>query len=185
MKIPRLIKRFGPFLDPFLVLGIFVLFLVPILTISNLKPSYLKPDNRSNVLGATTNDALIVEPNLLDREGIFITNFHQTTASSYALEIQIAAHTEGEYQNALFTVHNTSEIEKQVNITPEFENIPQDTKISILVNSVKFIILDSDGTTYPPTLYIQPGDRVDAYVRIESDINVNYLSGFTVNLVVQ
>jgi len=185
MKTSRLLKKFGEFLDPFLVLGIFVLFLIPALTLMNLTPGYLKPENQPNVLGATTGSEIVIDPGMVYQEGISVINFSQTTNSSYTFTVNMTAHTEGSYQNLLFTAHNSSEVQKKINLLANFESVAPGTKVSIVVDTVKFVILDQDGTTYPPTLYVLPGDSLKAYIRVESETNVNYDSAFGVELSVE
>jgi hypothetical protein len=185
MKPSRLLKRFGAFFDPFLVLGIFVLFLIPIITIENLSPSFIKQGHQPDVLGVTSNKAFVIDPNLAYENGITVAEFQQTTDSSYSFQVQLSAHTAGSFQNMMFSAQNTSEVEKKINITPNFESIAEGTEISVVVDSVKFVILDTDGTIYPPTIYVLPGDSLNAYVRIESETAVNYAGGFSIDLSVE
>lgn len=185
MKTSRLIKRFGPFFDPFLVVGIFIFFLIPSLTLANLTPGYLTTSVSKDVLGTTTNKKIEIKPNLTYREGITVDDFKQTTDSSYSLEVLMAAHTEGLFQNQLFIAHNTTESEKRIHVSSNFESIDKGTRISLVIDSTEFIILSEDGSVYPATLYVMPGDALRVYIRIKSTTNVNYASGFTIDLSVE
>lgn len=182
MKTSRLLKRFGPWFDPFLVLGIFMSFLIPSLTLANLTPGYTDARENNNVLGTTTKDVFDLEPNLIYHQGISVDDFKHTTQTSYSFEVLMAAHTEGTFQNLLFTAHNTSEAEKSLNILSHFESIDQGTVISLIVNSTEFTILDKDGATFPVTLIVVPGGTSRVYVKIESSVNVNFANGFIMEL---
>ncbi len=185
MKQSRLLSRYGAFLDPFLVFGIFILFVIPVITVLNLTPSYRKEIQPADVLGSTSSEELVIEPNIVYQEGISVRDFRQTTPTSYAFEVQMKAHTKGEFQNLLFTAKNDTDTEKRINIASNFESTAPGTKISIIVDTVKFVILDTDSTIYPPTLYVLPGDTIRAYVKVESESNVNYDGGFGVELTIE
>jgi len=185
-KLARTVSRFSRFFDPFLVFGIFVLFAVPVITLLNLTPTYNSPQTHTeNVLGTTDQNNVSVTTNPEAQAGISVEKMTQTGDNSYTIYVQTDPHQAGAYGNRLFTATNSTHEEKTLVVTSTFENISPDTKVSLLVDSVKFIVRDTDGTTYPPAIYLKPNSSVNVFVEIENASPVNFISGFSLDVTVE
>ena len=181
----KVIKKFGTFLDPFLIVGIFILFLIPVITVINLTPGQKIPEKTESVLGAADPTLVNLLANTNTAEGITVTKVTQNSDHSYTLYIEKEAHQKGVYQNKLFTASNGTPDEKRIHVTSNFEGIAPGTKVSVVVDGVRFIVLNSDGTTYPPTIYLTPGSAVSADIEIDSPTDVNFVSGFSFVLTIE
>jgi hypothetical protein len=175
----------GKYLDPFLVLGIFILFAIPIVSLFNLTPGYQPARHDDNVLGLADESTVTITANTVAGDGIVVEKFNQTSETSYSFQVRMLPHEEGIYRNTLFTATNGTDSEAQLNITSNFESIAPGTKVSIVVDEVKFVVLDTDGTTYPPSIYVMPGDTLIASIEIEDTSAVNFASGFSLDLTVE
>ena len=183
-KSQSVISKFGAALDPFLILGIFILFLIPVITVINLTPGEKTVRETESVLGSTDPERVSILANTAPAEGITVDKVTQNSEKTYTMYVLHDAHEAGTYTNALFTATNGTPDEKQINITSTFESVPADTTVSLMVEGVRFIILDEDGTTYPPTLYLTPDSATNADIEIQSENDVNFSSGFSLVLTV-
>lgn len=175
----------GKYLDPFLVLGLFLLFAIPVATLLNLTPAYQPRQHTNNVLGLTDESTVAITANTVASDGITVEKFNQTSQTSYSFQVKMLPHEEGIYKNTLFTATNGTDSEARLNITSNFESIAPNTKVSIVVDEVKFVVLDTDGTVYPPGLYVMPGDTIITSIEIENSSTVNFASGFSLNLTIE
>lgn len=184
-QLNRSLSQLSKFLDPFLVLGIFVLFAIPVITVMNLTPGKRPTQEQSYVLGTTDQSTVSFTANSTAANGIAIEKFTRTTDDSYTMQVQLLPHLAGTYRNTLFTAINGKKEEKKIQVSANFESVAPNTKISIVVDDVKFVILDEDGTMYPPTLYIMPQDTMLASIEVESSEQVNFVTGFSLDLSVE
>ena len=175
----------GKYLDPFLVLGIFILFAIPVITLVNLTPGYRPQTQNDDVLGLTDQSMVTITANTVASDGIAVEKFNQTTETSYSFQVQLLPRESGTSQNTLFTATNGTNTEAQLNVTSNFESIAPGTKVSIVVDEVKFVVLDSDGTTYPPSIYVMPGDSLIASIEVETATPINFASGFSLDLTIE
>lgn len=183
--IKHALSKFATFIDPFLVIGIFILFLIPVITILNLTPrTYTIPENE-NVLGTTDATAIRILTNTTPAEGISIDKVSQTSDTSYTLYISHEPHRQGTYDNTIFTAVNNTDSEKRIHVTSTFEGVSPGTIVSIRIEDVRYIVLDSDGTLYPPTITITPDSSVEAGIEINSPDQVNFKTGFSVDLTIE
>ncbi|MEA3357782.1 MAG: hypothetical protein U9Q67_05105 [Patescibacteria group bacterium] len=186
MHLKRSVSKFSTIFDPFLILGIFVLFLVPVLTVLNLTPIYKPPVvEEKDILGAADPEMFIVAANTEVQDGIYTEMTSQNSPDSFMMHVNMEPRSKGTYQNKLFNVYNPYDEQKTLNITSGFEDIPLGTKISIMVDGVKFVVLDTDGTTYPPTIYVAGGEALDTFIVVEVSEDLNFSSGFGVGVVVE
>jgi hypothetical protein len=176
----KFLKKVSKFLDPFLVLGIFTLFLIPVITVLNLTPIVVKP-KQDNVLGAKDQTEAEIIVHSQDNEN-FRVIAQSNTEQSTSLKVTAYPNLEGSYTTTILTINNYTEDEKNIGILPSFENSVNDSKISVVVDDVKFVLRDFDGTTYPPSLYIQPGETVDVKLEIENEIDINHSQEFTITV---
>ncbi len=171
--------------DPLIVLGIFLVFLVPVITVLNLTPKYQKPATNNNVLGVQDQTTVTITPNRQVKDGLFIRNIFQNTESSYSLILQQDRHNAGTYSNELFTVNNPTTEERKINVSSTFNGIADGTKVSLLLRSVKYVIRTSEGEVYPPSLYVMPGEKLDVAIVIENSSRVNFQTEFGIDLDVE
>jgi hypothetical protein len=179
------LSKLSTFLDPFLVVGILVLFTIPIITLLNLTPAHRPAPAKENVLGIANQSKLTITPNTIALDGISVEKFTQTTDRSYELQVSLLPHEAGSFQNTLLTAINGTDEEKTINITSEFESFAQGSKVSIVVDDVRFVVLAPDGAMYPPTLYVMPGDSLIASILVESPDQVNFATGFSLDLSIE
>lgn len=186
MKIlKRLDTKFGKFLDPLLVLAIIALFVIPAITLTNLTPGYRPPPEEPNVLGVTEGTTMSIRPHTEPYDGISLSKFTQTSASSHTLYLSQIPHKEGIHTNKLFSAINGTEKEKMIHVTSAIERVAPGTKLSLVVRKTKFVILDEAGITYPPTLYVAPGQIMDVSLEIKSPVDVNFTTGFSLDLTIE
>ena len=183
--LKRLNSKFGKFFDPLLVLAIIALFTVPALTLSNLTPGHKPPHKESTVLGLTEQTTLDIQPHTTPFDGISLNKFSQLSETSYTFYLEQVPHKTGIHENKLLVISNGTDTEKKVDVTSTFERITPGTKVSIVVRQTKFIILDKTGVTYPPSLYIAPGQIMDVSLEIDSPVDVNFTTGFSLDLTVE
>ena len=96
----------GKYLDPFLVLGIFILFAIPVVTLLNLTPGYKPPTHNDNVLGLADESTVTITANTVASDGLAVEKFNQTTETSYTFQVQMLPREAGTYENTLFTATN-------------------------------------------------------------------------------
>ncbi len=175
--------KFGHLLDPFVILAIFVVFLVPVITVLNLTPqNKVQTQENPQVLGATNQTKVTIEPNLKYGDGITVDKVTPNGDSSFVLYVNQVPHKSGKYTNELFVASNPTDSEKTVRIDGVFNGVADDTKVSVILDGVKHVILGEDGVSYPTALYLEPGQNVKISVVIENTENVNFSTKFAISL---
>jgi hypothetical protein len=134
--------------DPFLILGVFLLFVVPALTVFNLTPIKLNRKD-DNVLGVTESTLVEITESTTANDGVDVVNFNQTDDNTSKLRIQHLTHSAGEYQNLVFTAHNPTENERSLKVTSSHEITDPGTQVSLLTDDHEYILLKDDGTIFP------------------------------------
>ncbi|MBN2100949.1 hypothetical protein JW710_03585 [Candidatus Dojkabacteria bacterium] len=177
-------EKFGKFLDPFVIFGIVSLFIIPVLVVLNLKPTY-NDSPQNNVLGVSENTTVEIVPNTDKADGILIENVEQPDEENYIIIYDISPQTEGTFKNLSFTISNPSSKEHKIQVSPTFVDTPESSVISLMVDNVKFILHDSNGKTYPPTIYVEPGDEIPVYLVIENQEKVNFETNFSLEAIIE
>jgi hypothetical protein len=182
-KFYKFKKKTEKLLDPFLVMALLLVFAIPAVTVLNLTPDWdNRADNQPNVLGTTDQTNLSLIPYQSLDQGLQVTEVNQTTETSYSLTVENLPHERGTFTNEIFEIANPTETQKQFAIEPSFKNVPEGTKVSIMLDNVKHVMLDSDGTSYPVGVYLQGGEQFPVYIVVESANNVNYVSNFLLDV---
>jgi hypothetical protein len=183
-SVKRIFEKFGVALDPFIVLALFVIFLVPVITVLNLTPKYHK-NTQPNVLGETDSQFVTIDANQTYAEGISVEKMTQEGDNHYTIYVKQDAHETGTYTNFLFTATNGTKEEATIVLSPVFEGAPDSTKYSVVLDEVKYVLRDENGDTYPPSIYLEPGKSVQLGLMIESPTNVNFTTRFAVEVGVE
>lgn len=181
----KFLKQFGKFADPFLVMGIFVLFLIPVLTVLNLTPQTRPEYPESSVLGIGDENKVNFNPGATPQDGILVTRVSQNSDTSYSVEVKVSPQTTGSFSNDFFTASNTIEEDLRIQLQPSFQEFPDGTVISIVVDGIKFVLLDEEGNIYPPTINMVPGQDISAAIQIDNEINSNFEYQFTVDVTIE
>ena len=180
-KISSFIEKF---VDPFLVLGIFTLFLIPAITVFNLTPIQFSKPNDDSILGVEESTLITFTENTETNDGISVSEFEQTDDNNYKLKISHLTHTIGNYKNLIFTAENPTEDEKNLRITSSHEITDPGIKVSLLKGDSSYVLLKEDSTVYPVSLYIKPEEKIEVSLSIESPIDVNFTSYIDLNIFV-
>ena len=86
-KVKQTTGKYSKFLDPFVVVGILVLFAIPALTIINLTPTYVPPLKQPDVLGARDNESVEILLHMEVKDGISVEKLSQNDENVYTLYI--------------------------------------------------------------------------------------------------
>jgi hypothetical protein len=175
-------KSTEKFLDPFLVLALLLVFVVPAVAVLNLTPTWRTMDEGAKVLGTTDQDQLVLIPYQTGAQGLQLIEVNQTTETSYLLTLKNLAHEEGRYINKIFDIANPTQTQKQLAVEPSFQDVPDGTKVSIMIDEVKHVLLDTDGTSYPVGIYLQDEEEFPVYLVLESENDVNHTSQFMLDV---
>ena len=181
----RFYDRFGHFLDPFLVLALVALLFIPAVTVLNLTPRRSAVSTERTVLGLADQSSVSVTPATENENGITLEKITQRSDTAYTLYVTHNPHIAGVYKSEVFTLFNGTDEEKRVPVTATFEGYASGTTIAIVINKGKFIVLGPDGSTYPPTIYIQPQKTTVVSIEVDSPTDVNYTTGFSLDLTVE
>jgi hypothetical protein len=181
---PKISSFIGKLVDPFIVLGIFALFLIPAVTVFNLTPVQFNKSEDDSILGVEESTLITFIENTDVEDGISVSEFEQTDDNNYRLKISHLTHTIGNYRNLIFTAENPTEDEKNLRITSSHEITDPGIKVSLLENDTSYILLKEDGTLYPVSIYIKPEEKVEISLSIESPIDVNFTSYIDLNIFV-
>lgn len=179
-NIRRATKKFLVFFDPFLVIGIFILFLIPTLTVINLTPQYLSQPQKKEVLGVNQDSELRIIPNNTINDGIKIQDYEPNTNGIYQFNMSHPSHTAGKYTNKLFSCQNSSKRERPLTFSISAEELPQQTRIAIRYNDTNYILLHNDGNMYTPTLKVPATSNAHFFLTIDSENDTYFESSFSI-----
>jgi hypothetical protein len=174
-KRPEILNVLEKIADPFLILGVFLLFVIPALTVMNLTP--IKIDKKDdNVLGVAESTVVNLTENSIEEDGINVVSFNQTDDKITKIKVQHLTHSAGQYENLIFTAQNDTEEEKSMKVTSSHEITDLGTQVSLLTDDHEYILLKDDGTIYPASIPIEPDQTLEVHLSIYSPLDVNFTS---------
>ncbi|MBN1618083.1 hypothetical protein JW887_01950 [Candidatus Dojkabacteria bacterium] len=179
--VRRFKTKFGKFLDPFVVAALFLLFLIPAITVINLTPGYMKQNN-TDVLGLSDTEAVRVTFNNITNEYLSTTTYKTMIEGNYEINVATYSRPSGRYSYNFMSIENNLDKDKYIFVTSSFSQIEPDTQISLTVDGIKYILVDRDGNTYSPGITLRQGEKFDVGVMVENDYDVSFSSNFTVHL---
>ncbi|MFH1547486.1 MAG: hypothetical protein ABIC57_03295 [bacterium] len=180
-KISSFVEKFA---DPFLILGIFALFLIPAITVFNLTPIQFSRNNDDSILGVAETELIKFTENIKSEDGIYVSEFVQTDNKGYKLTITHSTHSLGNYKNLIFTAENPTDKEKILKITSQHEVTDPETEVSIVTGNDNYVLLRKDGSLFPVSIYLKPEEKIEAVLNIESPSDVNFSSTLILNIYV-
>lgn len=182
----RSFKKFEKLFDPFIIIGIFLLFVIPTLSVLNLKPGTYPKQRESNVLGLTDQDYVSVEKSVtLDENIVNEFQIQRAEKDLYDSSFEISPTEEGDYSTPIFKAINPSPDQKMIAVFPEFEVNNNNTKISLQLNDTKFVVKDFDGSTYIPSIYLPAQKETEILLVVEANKAVNFSQNVKMELKVE
>lgn len=184
-KLDTFKNKFAHLLDPFVIMAIVVVFLIPVITVFNLTPQSRPQTNDKQVLGVTSSDEITVEANKIISDGISIETVEPNGEDAYVVRLRQLAHKPGKYSNELVTISNPTDKTKRIDIYGIFNGVAEGTKIAVQLENTKYIVLAPDGSLYPPSIYVASGQTMTLGIAIENTTNVNFDTNFALGLKVR
>jgi len=175
-KRPKSSSWFEKFADPFLVFAIFALFIIPAITVFNLTPIQFSKPKDDSVLGIAETDIVTITENSEENDGISVISLDQPNDRSYQFEIKHLTHTAGKYENLIFTAENHTDEKRSIKVTSKLEITDPGSKVSLKAGGMNYVLLKEDGTLYPATIYLDPNEKLEVSLIIESPVDINFIS---------
>lgn len=181
---PKVLEGLEKLADPFLVFGIFALFLIPILTVLNLTPIKIAR-NDNNVLGVSEAQMVEIVDNNRRGDGISVVSMKTPDDHTSKLRIEHLTHSSGNYENLVFTATNKSDAKRALKITSSHEITDPGTEVSLRVGNKNYVLMNEDGSIYPVSIYINPEEILDVKLSIYSPVDVNFTSYMNLDIFVE
>jgi len=172
-EINRLKNRFSYAFEPFAIILLIALFILPTLAVLNLTPLSSKSKMNSNVLGVKDREeiGLALVGGIHD---IFKTEFlNSNTIDIYSYNSDIIKHSKGRYSKPILEITNFSSQGKKVQISSN-STISDNSIISLIYNDQIFVLQNTNGNTFTKSINLKEKSKDIIYLQLESFNNVRY-----------
>lgn len=169
-EIKRWRNRFEKVLEPFAIIALVALFVLPALTVLNLTPM-VSPVN-DNVLGAT------------DREGVgvaLVGGIH-TTIDNESMEAgdsditytaKLRARDQGIYSKPILELTNFNNERTDMQVSAYLPNV-SDTDIKVVFNNEEYRLIHIDGRRYTQTIPMDKDDKGILYLSLDTKQDIRF-----------
>ncbi|MCA9377101.1 hypothetical protein H6762_01555 [Candidatus Nomurabacteria bacterium] len=173
-EIKRQLQRYGTYLEPFELLLLIGIFVIPIMTLFNLTPQYGSPDvPPDNVLGVSTDGHVRIQD--IGGSHEFITNERLLgiDTSSYHYYTTLINRESGIYAKPILQVTNPTDSDIEITFSVKY-SVEQSSQIGILKDNTNYIIKDKEGFTFPRSFTVASGESAIFSIDVRNDVNINY-----------
>lgn len=186
-ELRRYFNRYGKFVEPFMILALVMLFILPILSVKNLTPHTGKAPELNaenlNVLGVEVGNGQPFEIYEVGGMHNYIQNEKLTKldSGSYQFSTKILLRKAGLYNKPILQVSNPTQDDVTLELSlKDFEN--SSTQIGLLVDKTNFVLHDSNGLIYSHQITIKSGQNVTLYLDVRNEVAVNFNEEITLLL---
>lgn len=167
------IKKMGKLLEPFALLLLIALFVIPAATVLNLEPITKVIKNGVSVLGVSSNNSVSVvlvegSHNVFKDESLELLN-----DGSYTYSVNISDRVANLYSKPILEVTNNTEETKTL-VFDATGNTDSSSNINLLVGDDSYRIQDISGNMYTQEISLAPGESSIIFLSVENIVNVQF-----------
>lgn len=177
-EIKRWRNRFEKVLEPFAILALVALFVLPALTVLNLTPK-VSPVN-DNVLGVADRDGVGVAlvggiHTVIDNESI------ETGANKATYTAKLRAREKGIYSKPILELTNFNNERTEVEVSAYLQNV-SDTDIKVVYNDIEYRLIHIDGRRYTQTIPMNKDNKGILYLSLDTKQNIRFAEDLEVTV---
>ncbi|MCD4756566.1 hypothetical protein K8R20_03055 [bacterium] len=171
----------GKILEP-LALGLLaLLFIIPALTVMNLKPLTKDTKDFSNVLGVTTNSQIIVDLIGGTHEILSVEKIYKDGESGYRYGTLLAQRDSDFYSKPILQITNNTNEEKILTFLGSTLH-PTQSKIGLIINDQAYGLQDSTGQSELVEILLKPRVAYDIYLTVENTVDIQFSEEFEMKI---
>lgn len=170
-EIKRATLQAGHLFDPFIIVGILLMLILPTLAVLNLSPNYTNNRLKTDVLGVDSDgkvSAVLIggTHNIITNEGIDFPSENRFKYSS-----TITNRDKGIYSKPILQLINNSSEEKTLSVS-FFSNMNMYSDVSIKYENNMISLVNSNGAISNPHLVIPSNKTYTVYLEIVNDSKI-------------
>lgn len=170
----RLQIKYGSFLEPFAILLLLMLYLIPVVAVINLSPRVRQSyEEGKSVLGIRDAGTL----SLTSINGIHsvITNedFYQQLPHRYVYSAKLSVRDAGKYSKPILRISNATSSPQTIEFVASKESSSA-SEIGIIFDDVNYILLESSGNVVFRSLEVAPNSEITIYLTVSNASRANF-----------
>ncbi|MCA9375023.1 hypothetical protein KC622_01690 [Candidatus Dojkabacteria bacterium] len=181
-EIKRFANRYGKFLEPFAILAMIALFILPIASVLNLSIGFKQNDSvKQEVLGVTSDSKVLIEKVGGTHPVVYNEKLIQTSENVYEYSTYIRKRATGSYDKPILTITNNTLFDQEITFTLN-KSDSTDTLIGVLYNRTNYFLSAPDGETYSHTLKLSPGQSMPISITLRNNANVLFDDSISIGI---
>jgi hypothetical protein len=174
-------ETLGKIIEP-VALGILaLLFIIPSITVLNLKPITKSIKEFTDVLGVTSNQTIIVDLVGGTHEIVSAEKIYKDGDSGYIYEAVLTKRESDFYSKPILQLRNNSNEDKTVTFLGTTLN-PTRSDIGLIINDQEYKLQRSNGQSELVEILLKPQATYDVYLTVESVVGVQFSEDFNLKI---
>lgn len=174
-------ETLGKIIEP-VALGILaLLFIIPSITVLNLKPITKSIKEFTDVLGVTSNQTVIVDLVGGTHEIVSAEKIYKDGDSGYIYEAVLTKRESDFYSKPILQLRNNSNEYKTVTFLGTTLN-PTRSDIGLIINDQEYKLQRSNGQSELVEILLKPQATYDVYLTVESVVGVQFSEDFNLKI---
>jgi len=183
-EIDRVYLKVQKVLEPFVIIAIAIVIIIPALAVINLSPKTRASSRNAHVLGVGSEGSIGLALVGGTHEIFKSEKLQFENNSYYSYTSTLLSRNEGVYSKPILQANNKNTETLGLEIRGGVET-PIDSKIRLIVNDQSYLLQDRDGESFNQTVFIESGKMINIYLSIESYSDVSFEQDIVLQLLIQ
>lgn len=181
-EFKRFAKKYGKFVEPFAILALIMLFILPVASVLNLSIDFKQNGRvKQEVLGVTSDSKVVLEKVGGIHPIIHNEKLLQSTENLYEYSANINKRPEGSYDKPVMVISNNTIFDQKVTFTLN-QGVSSDTLIGLSYNNTNYFLSTPQGETYPHILKLSQGESIRLSILIRNPNNVLFEDSISIGV---
>lgn len=170
----RLQIKYGSFLEPFAIILLLMLYLIPVVAVINLSPRVRQSyEEGKSVLGIRNEGALSVTSITGIHSVITNEDFYQQLPHRYVYSAKLSVRDAGQYSKPVLRISNPTSAPQAVEFVASKES-SSTSEIGVIFDDVNYILLESSGKVVSRSLEVAPNSEITIYLTVSNASRANF-----------
>lgn len=180
MKNQKLKKTFSLIIEPIALGLLALLFIIPTITVINLKPIEKKIKD-SNVLGLSEKAQIEISIVGGTHQVFSQEKLEKDEDETYKYTAIITSRDANRYSKPILEIKNSKSSEVAIEVYG-YTDLPTHSDISLIINDQIYRLQNPQGNTTTQLILLQPGEKYIVYLAIENFSNIQFSEDFTLEI---
>lgn len=176
-------KVFGRVLEPIALGLLSLLFIIPSITVVNLKPITKSLKSFTDVLGVTTSSEVIVDLVGGTHEIVSAEKVYKENEGEYIYESVLTKRESDFYSKPILVLQNRSNEEKVVSFLGTTIN-PTRSEIGLIINDQAYKLQKSNGESNTVEILLKPQSKYTVFLTVESVVGIQFSEEFEMKITI-